>query len=222
MCGRFTRHQNPEKLAKRFNVQLIKEAKIPRYNIAPSQVVPVIREVDVREMIACKWGLVPFWAKDPSIGNKMINAKAETLAEKPSFKQALVKRRCLIPADGFYEWQKKGKGASQPFYITLRNGDLFAFAGLWEEWKSPDGNILQSFTVITVEPNELVSTIHNRMPAILKPADEASWLNLKNRPGDIVQILQPYPAEEMQAVPVSRMVNSPSYDDASCITPIDS
>jgi putative SOS response-associated peptidase YedK len=222
MCGRFTRHQPPEKIIKRFNVQLIKEAKIPRYNIAPSQVVPVIRQVDEREMIACKWGLVPFWAKDPSIGNKMINAKAETLAEKPSFKQALIKRRCLIPADGFYEWQKKGKGASQPFYITLRNGDLFAFAGLWEEWKSPDGNLLKTFTVITVEPNELVSTIHNRMPAILKPQDEADWLNLKNRPADIVHILQPYPAEEMQAVPVSRMVNSPSYDDASCMTPIES
>lgn len=219
MCGRFTRHHKPKELAERFDVEPIAEAAEPRYNIAPSQIVPIIRFLNEREMVASKWGLVPFWAKDTSIGNKMINARAETLAEKPSFKNALAKRRCLIPADGFYEWQKKGKEPSQPIYVRLRSGELFAFAGLWEEWKSPEGNILRTFTIITVEPNELISTIHNRMAAILKPDEESDWLNPKNSVADVVQLLKPYPASEMEAYKVSRAVNSPSFDDPSCILP---
>ena len=220
MCGRFTRHHKPEEIAERFGVDPIEEAATARYNIAPSQIVPVIRQLDVREMIACKWGLVPFWAKDPSIGNKMINAKAETLAEKPSFKQALAKRRCLVPADGFYEWQKKGKEPSLPIYVRLRGGGLFAFAGLWEEWKPPDGPAIRSFTIITVEPNELISKFHHRMAAVLKPEEESEWLNPKNDVADVVKLLKPYPAEEMEAFAVSRAVNSPSFDDPSCILPV--
>jgi len=220
MCGRFTRHHTPEEIAERFDVEPIDEAAAPRFNIAPSQTVPVIRQVDGREMIACKWGLIPFWSKDPKIGNKMINAKGETLAEKASFKTALAKRRCLIPADGFYEWQKNETGQKQPIYIKLRNNGLFAFAGLWEEWKSPDGVKLRTFTIITVEPNELISTIHNRMPAILKPEDEAVWLDPTSSVTGAAHLLKPYPAGEMEYYPVSTAVNSPKFDDPSCVIPI--
>src|SRR5262245_18396385 len=217
MCGRFTRFHKPEEIAERFDVTTIEEAAAPRYNIAPSQIIPVIRQVENREMIPCKWGLVPFWAKDPKIGYKMINAKSETLAQKPAFKNALARRRCLIPADGFYEWQKLEKGQKQPLYIRLHGNKLFAFAGLYEDWKSPEGEKLRTFTIITVEPNELVSKIHNRMPAILKPEEEAVWLNSQTPVTDIVSLLRPYPASEMETYPVSRAVNTPSFDDPSCI-----
>lgn len=222
MCGRFTRHHKPEEIAERFQVEPIEEASEARYNIAPSQIVPVIRQVDGREMIACKWGLIPFWSKDPKIGNKMINAKGETLAEKASFKSTLAKRRCLIPADGFYEWQKKENGQKQPVYIRLRGGGLFAFAGLWEEWKSPEGGKLRTFTIITVEPNELLAQIHNRMPAILKPEDEAGWLDPSSFAPGVVQLLGPYPAAEMEYYPVSSAVNSPMLDEPSYILPLGS
>jgi putative SOS response-associated peptidase YedK len=219
MCGRFTRHHQPSEIAERFDVEPIDEANIPRYNIAPSQIVPVIVQPGDREMIACKWGLVPYWAKDPSIGNKLINAKAETLAEKPSFKHALARRRCLVPADGFYEWPKKGPASGQPIYVRLRGGRLFAFAGLWEEWRSPEGQTLRTFTIITVEPNELVSKFHHRMAAILQPEDESKWLDLKNSAADVARLLKPYAADEMEAYPVSRVVNKPLFDDISCILP---
>ena len=172
-------------------------------------------------MMACKWGLVPAWAKDPAMGNKLINARAETLMEKPSFKQPLIRRRCLVPADGFYEWPKKGAAAGQPIYARLRGGGLFAFAGLWEEWRAPDGEILRTVTIITVEPNELISQFHHRMAAILEPAAEADWLNLKNPATEVVRLLKPYPAAEMEAYPVARAVNNGSFDDLSCIAPID-
>src|SRR5690349_4267942 len=156
MSGRYTLHQ-PEQIAKRFDVKVIPELK-PRFNIAPSQIVPVIRQVGAaRELVGCKWGLVPEWAKDPSIGNKLINAQAETLAEKPSFKHALVKGRCLIPADGFYAWLIIGKErVRQPYYFRLRDRSLFAFAGLWDTWIEPgSGRPLETCTIITVEPNKL-------------------------------------------------------------------
>lgn len=220
MCGRFTRHHKPEEIAERFEVEPIAEAAEERYNIAPTQIVPVIRQIDGREMIACKWGLVPYWSKDPKIGNKMINAKGETLAEKSSFKSALTRRRCLIPADGFYEWLKKDKGLKQPVYIRLRDGGLFAFAGLWEEWKSPEGEKLRTFTIITVEPNELLTQVHNRMPAILRPEDESAWLNPAGEVPGVVQLLKPYPAGEMEYYPVTTAVNGPKLDDPAYIVPI--
>ena len=195
-----------------------------RYNVAPSQMVPVIRQIGrqngEREIVGCKWGLIPFWAKDPAIGNKLINAKAETLAEKPSFKNALSQRRCLIPADGFYEWQKKGKAPSQPMYVRRRDSGLFAFAGLWEEWKSPEGERLQTCTIITTEPNELISQFHHRMAVVLKPDEETAWLDLKNKPADVLPLLKPYEADDLEAFPVSRAVNSPSFEDVSCIAPL--
>lgn len=172
-------------------------------------------------MAGCKWGLIPFWAKDPKIGNNLINAKAETIAEKPSFKRAFAKRRCLIPADGFYEWQKRGKAPSQPMYIRRRDGGLFAFAGLWEEWKSPEGEPIETCTIITVEPNELLSKIHNRMAAILRPGDEAAWIDPKSGVDDLLQMLRPYDSDELEAIPVSRAVNSPAHDSAALIAPIE-
>lgn len=238
MCGRYTLHHKAEDLAERFGVDLKPdepefeaglELLRPRYNIAPSQIVPVIQISDWRsaggqgslrkDLLFCKWGLVPFWAKDPAIGNKMINAKSETLAEKPSFKNALAKRRCLIPADGFYEWQKKGKAPSQPIYVRRRDGGLFAFAGLWEEWNSADGSVLTTCTIITTEPNRLISQFHHRMAVILKPENEDVWLDLNNKPADVLSLLRPYETEDLEAFPVSRAVNSPSFDDASCIEP---
>lgn len=221
MCGRYTLHHNPEEIAERFDIDPIEELLAPRYNIAPSQIIPVIRQAQSREMAGCKWGLIPFWAKDPKIGNNLINAKAETIAEKPSFKQALAKRRCLIPADGFYEWQKRGKAPSQPMYIRRRDGGLFAFAGLWEEWKSPEGEPIETCTIITVEPNELLSKIHNRMAAILKPDDEAAWLDPKSKVDDLLQMLRPYDSDELEAIPVSRAVNSPAHDSAALIAQIE-
>jgi putative SOS response-associated peptidase YedK len=220
MCGRYTLRHQPGEIADRFGVDPIIELAPPRFNIAPSQIVPVIRQAEGREMVGCKWGLIPFWAKDPAIGNKLINAKAETLAEKPSFKNALAKRRCLIPADGFYEWQKKGKAPSQPLYIRRQDGGLFAFAGLWEEWKAPDGKRIQSFTIITTEPNELIAQFHHRMAVILKPEEEAFWLDMKNKPADLLPLLRPYDGDDMEAFPVSRAVNSPSVDNASLIEPL--
>lgn len=223
MCGRYTLRHQPVEIADRFDVDTTDELDNfagPRYNIAPTQIVPIIRQNEVREMAGCKWGLIPFWAKDPAIGNKLINAKSETLAEKPSFKHALAKRRCLIPADGFYEWQKKGKAPSQPLYIRRKDGGLFAFAGLWEDWKAPDGKRIQSFTIITTEPNELIAQFHHRMAVILNPEEEAFWLDMKNKPEDVLPLLRPYDAGDLEAFPVSRAVNSPSVNNASLIEPL--
>ena len=225
MCGRYTLHHTPKEIAERFGVEPVEELLAPRYNVAPSQIVPVIRRAqpgeDLRKMAGCKWGLIPYWAKDPKIGNNLINAKAETISEKPSFKQAFAKRRCLIPADGFFEWQKRGKAPSQPIYIRRRDGGLFAFAGLWEGWKTPEGETVETCTIITVEPNELISTIHHRMAAILKPDDEAMWIDPKSGVDDLLRLLRPYESNELEAVPVSRAVNSPTRDDPALIAPVE-
>jgi putative SOS response-associated peptidase YedK len=220
MCGRFTQHHTPEEVAVRFNVKSLDYLFDPRYNIAPTQPVAAVVAQGAqseRRLVNLQWGLVPYWSKDPSIGSRMINAKAETLAEKPSFKQALARRRCLIPADGFYEWQKRGKNPSQPLYIRRRDGGLFAFAGLWEEWTSPDGGKLQTCTIITVEPNELIANVHHRMAAILQPDDEAVWLDPRRKPDEATELLRPYPSEDLEMYPVSRAVNSPMIDDESLI-----
>lgn len=220
MCGRFTQRHKAEEVVERFEVDPDDLIAQPRYNIAPSQTLAAVRQVEGRELFACRWGLIPFWAKDPAIGNRMINARAETLAEKPSFRRAFAARRCLIPADGFYEWQKQGKGASRPFYIRLRDDGLFGFAGLWEEWKSPEGEVVTTCAIITVEPNELMAGIHNRMPAILKPEHEAAWLDRSNDIPAVSNLLQPYPSELMEAYEISRAVNNPRFDDPACIEPV--
>jgi putative SOS response-associated peptidase YedK len=164
-----------------------------------------------------RWGLIPSWAKDESIGSKMINARAETLAEKPSFKRLLRSRRCLIAADGFYEWQKE-QGGKTPMYITMKDGEIFALAGLWDTWKNADGEQIRTCTIITTEPNELVTSIHNRMPVILPPEAREAWLDSTLHDDNLlVPLLKPYSADAMQARPVSRLVNNPQYDSAELI-----
>ena len=222
MCGRFTLTADPNDLREAFPWLNIPEAPPPRYNVAPSQPVAVIPNDGRNQMDYFVWGLIPSWAKDPSIGNRMINARAETLTEKPSFRTAFRRRRCLIPADGFYEWKQETGGKSKtPMYIRLKSGKPFALAGLWERWDSKDGSTILSCTIITTQPNELMQTIHNRMPVILPPQTYTQWLD----PGepnlaDLSGLLQPYPAEEMTAYPVSRLVNSPANDLPACIEPV--
>jgi putative SOS response-associated peptidase YedK len=219
MCGRYTLHHPTSQVVMRFGVQEVLAAPADeRYNIAPSQpILVVVQEADRRELDTFQWGLIPSWAKDPTIGNKLINARAETLAEKPSFRNALTRRRCLIPSDGFYEWQKVD-GKRQPMYIRRRDGDLFAFAGLWEEWKEPDGTTLRTCAIITVPANNVVSGIHDRMPAMLRPEQEALWLDpsLKSAP-DLTRLLMPYADEDMETYAVSPRVNRPANDDPACI-----
>jgi len=225
MCGRFTLHHSADELAARFDAQPTLPDIEPRYNIAPSQPLAAVIQATPdgpRQIEALHWGLIPFWAKDPAIGNRMINARAETLAEKPAFRHALTRRRCLIPADGFYEWRKEG-GKSQPFHIRISTGDLFAFAGLWETWKRPDdGQTLRSCTIITVPANPLMAPIHDRMPAILRPHDEARWLDTAHLrdPNDLLDLLGPYEDDVMEAYAVSKLVNAPVNDDPACIEPL--
>jgi putative SOS response-associated peptidase YedK len=190
----------------------------PRYNAAPTQSLPVILNEEPHAIQLLRWGLVPFWAKDPSIGNRMINARTETLAEKPSFRNALHKRRCLVLADGFYEWQQTAHG-KVPMRITLESGEPFAFAGLWETWRSPEGATLRTFTIVTTEPNALLAPIHNRMPALLLPEHEQLWLDDHGHQEAWLDTLRPYPAERMVAYPVSPRVNSPANDDVSVVAP---
>jgi putative SOS response-associated peptidase YedK len=222
MCGRFTLTDPDADLAVQFNLPEIPDIH-PRYNIAPTQPVAAVRvaaESSVREMILLHWGLIPFWAKDPNIGTRMINARSETVAEKPAYRAAFRRRRCLVVANGFYEWQKQN-GTKQPFYIRLRDARPFAFAGLWESWKGPEGQVIESCTLLTTQPNELILAVHNRMPVILKPRDYELWLDPEVQEVERLQsLLRPYPPEEMEAYAVSRYVNSPDNDDPRCIEPL--
>ncbi len=219
MCGRFTLIANRKKLAEAFAGYELPQALAPRYNIAPSQAVAVIANNEQQKIELFQWGLIPFWAKDPTIGNRMINARAETLAEKPSFKNAYRRRRCLVLADGFYEW-KKVNGAKTPMYIQLAGGEPFGFAGLWESWQSPDDSTILSCTIITTTPNDLLAEIHNRMPVILPASAYETWLDPAERsPDHLDGLLNPYPAAEMTAVPVSTLVNNPKNDVPECVMP---
>ena len=220
MCGRFARTTNEDKLQARFwfddpQGTLLK----PRYNIAPTQMHPVVVvESDRRVLKLMKWGLVPFWSKDATIGYKMINARSEGIENKNSFKNPLRKRRCLVLADGFYEW-KKDKGAGVPYFIRLKSGEPFAFAGLWDRWDKGE-EPLQTFTIITTDNNELIRPIHNRMPVILHQKDEAVWLDPELRdPEKLLTLLKPYPSDEMEMYEVSTIVNSPKNDVPECIKP---
>jgi len=220
MCGRFTLTTNLGAIAKRFGIARSMEELGPRYNIAPTQTVIVVNDDGSRHLTQMQWGLIPSWAKDPAIGNRMINARAETVATKPAFRVALRKRRWLIPADGFYEWQPVGR-RKQPVYIRLKTQEPFAFAGLWEIWISPDGEEVQSCTIITTEANELLKPIHDRMPAILTKAAEAAWLDPTIQvPERLLSLLKPYPSGEMEVYPVSAKVNSPANDGPTYIEPL--
>ena len=217
MCARYTLSKIAKLLKDLPGLQLPIDFR-PRYNIAPTQLILGISNTQPPRVEFFRWGLVPSWAKDLSIGNRMINARAETLAEKPAFKAALRRRRCLIPADGFYEWRKEGDGHKTPMYIHLRTGEPFAFAGLYDQWHSPDGSVIPSATIVTTSPNALVEGIHDRMPAIIRKEDYARWLSAEeNDPASFSEILRPYPAEEMEVHPVSPRVNRPVYDAPDCI-----
>jgi putative SOS response-associated peptidase YedK len=222
MCGRFTLTADQKKLAESFAGVDIPAGLTARYNIAPSQPVAVIANNRPETLEFFQWGLIPSWAKDPAIGNKMINARGETLPEKPSFKTAYKRRRCLIPADGFFEWRKNpGSKSKTPMYIQVNEGQPFALAGLWESWQGPDGSNILSCTIITTAPNDFMADIHNRMPVILPPEAYALWLDPAERsPADLDPLLKPYPAELMSAYPVSTIVNNPRNETAECIAPL--
>ena len=222
MCARFSIIGDAVSIQQTFpRVELPVEAFSPRYNIAPSQPIAVIPNDGRNKLDFFIWGLIPSWAKDPKIGYKMINARGETLGEKPSFRAAYKRRRCLILADGFYEWIKMpGEKPKTPHFIHLKTKEAFAFAGLWETWWAPDGSELKTATIITTEPNPLISKLHNRMPVILKKEDHELWLSQEEKkPVDLQHLLTAYPENEMAYYPVSTLVNSPYNDVIDCITP---
>lgn len=222
MCGRFTLSSSPEAVAELF--ELAEAVSLPpRYNIAPTQTVPAIVQSAAqpeRRLQMLRWGLIPPWANDATIGSRMINARAETVASKPSFRSAFRRRRCLIVADGFYEWQKVQRG-KQPFHIRMCDKSPFAFAGLWEHWENAEGDSIDSCTIITIEPNDLLAPLHDRMPVILPPCDYAAWLDPNAHETEVLlRMLSPFPASEMTAYPVSTRVNSPVNDSSECIAPL--
>jgi putative SOS response-associated peptidase YedK len=222
MCGRYTLTVPGEQVAEMFDLAETPQLE-PRYNIAPTQQVPAIRVErpgGERRLSFFHWGLIPHWSKDPSIGNRMINARSETAAEKPSFRTPFKRRRCLVVADGFYEWKKRGSGPKQPYYVHLAGGDPFAFAGLWEHWRG-DGEEIESCTLLTTRPNELMKPLHDRMPVILPSAAYDLWLDpsVDDRE-QLEELLQPYDPEPMEAYPVSTYVNRPGNQGARCIEPL--
>jgi putative SOS response-associated peptidase YedK len=226
MCGRFTNRAQPEQIRSEFKVgRKNPDIYQPKYNIAPAQTIQVVFEPEKERIVTgLKWGLVPAWAKDSDIGNRMINARAETLTEKPSFREAFKKRRCIIPASGFYEWQKKGSAAKQPFYFYLPEKEVFGFAGLWEEWINKEtGDVLETCIIITTEANEVLKPVHDRMPVILQAADYDEWLDSReNNTEKLQRLLAPYPAKDMSSHAVSRSVNIPDADSPELIEPLNS
>jgi len=216
MCGRFARRSTREVLAEWFGVDLEDAPEFaPSYNAAPQSVQPVVRlggDSGKPEFALLRWGLVPYWAKDAKIGYSTINARAEEAQAKPAFRDALRKRRCLVPADAFYEWQNLTPKSRQPFAIGLRSGEPFAFAGLWESWRPKDAEPLETFTILTTDPNEALEPIHNRMPVILEPKDYQRWVEPADAERLPVDLMRPYPAERMVAWPVSERVGNVRND----------
>jgi putative SOS response-associated peptidase YedK len=219
MCGRFTLTSSEEQIAAVLPGLVFDVPIAPRYNIAPTQTIAAVLNDDPQRVQGVRWGLIPAWAKDAAIGNRMINARGESLHEKPSFKRPLKKQRCLILADGFFEWQAvPGEKRKQPLYIRRRDAAPFAFAGLWDRWKSPEGERLTTATIITTAANRLVAPIHDRMPAILTPEHVPTWLAGGECDIEPLQAcLAPYPAELLELYPVSTRVNTPKHDDAACV-----
>ena len=221
LCGRYTYFPKEfSDLRVRWHLDRDLPLLKPRYNIAPSQEAPVIINVDgVRSIELFQWGLVPWWAKDPSSGNQSINARAETLATRASFKDLIGKQRCLVLADGFYEWRKEGK-RKVPMRFKLKTDEPFAFAGLWDSWKKPDGKRLQTFTIITTEPNEVLRPIHDRMPVMLNDVAALDWLDHnEGNLSRVLSVLEPFPAELMEGYDVSPLVNDPHNDSPECVAP---
>jgi putative SOS response-associated peptidase YedK len=221
MCGRYTITINADTVRQDLGLAEMPADYQPRYNVAPTQPVAVVADADERKAEWMRWGLIPFWAKDPTIGSRLINARSETIHEKPAFKNAFAKRRCLVLADGFYEWQKGTgpKGRSQPYFFRRKDESPFAFAGLWEFWRSPEGEEVRSCTIITCDANELVKPVHDRMPAMLSGDDLWLWLK-QDRPGDLLGMLKPYPVDQMECYPVSAMVNRPEVETPELVRPV--
>ena len=219
MCGRFSLIPEMGELQGRFDFDAAHLPHAPRYNIAPSQSLLAVLNGGERRAAHLRWGLIPSWAKSAAVGSRLINTRAETVAERPSFRTALARRRCLVLADGFYEWQRAGK-ARRPMRVTLKSGEPFAFAGLWESWRDPDGEIIRSCTIITTEANDLVRPIHDRMPVILPREMESFWLDEDVQDaGALCSVLAPYPAGAMDMYEVSSLVNRPSNDVPEVIVP---
>lgn len=220
MCGRFTLHKSAEEIKKRFSVARLNFTPVPRYNIAPTQPACIILQNGPRSLDIASWGLIPSWSDGPSSSPPLINARSETLTVKQSFRDALAHRRCLVPADGFYEWKKIGNH-KYPYYFKMHTGQSFAFAGLWDHWQSPEGSEILGFAIITVPANGVVGTIHDRMPAILNIWDEEKWLDHSHSKFDQLQeLLKPLSNTEMTVHPVSEKVNSYRIDSPSLIHPI--
>ena len=217
MCGRYTLIADIGDLAQRFEFDGTDVSYDPGYNIAPTESVLTVRNVEGREATFMKWGLIPFWAKDPKMGARMINARAETVAEKPAFRNALKKRRCLVLADGYYEWQKRPT-SKRPFRIVMKSGEPFAMAGLWETWRDPQGNVVPSCTIITTSANDYLAPIHNRMPVILPRESEESWLDSGiEESAFLTHLLAPTLDDNLHAYEVSTMVNNARNDSPEVI-----
>lgn len=239
MCGRFTLRASASEVAEAFGL-LEAPPFTPLFNIAPTQPVAVVRHVpeaadSQRELVWMHWGLVPSWAKDRSMGARMINARADTAPTKPAYRAAFRRRRGLVVADGFYEWQepeqtaslgtgkmagRRSKAKKQPYFFHMDDDRPFAFAGLWETWESPDGSFLDSCTILTTDANELMRPVHDRMPVILAPDDYRRWLDPAVEASEVLPLLRPYPGDDLVAYPINTYVNSPSHDDAHCIAPL--
>ena len=219
MGGRFSFSPLKRIIEERFDVEVDESNYKPSYNCAPSQNLAVISNVIPGKLSFFRWGLIPFWAKDPSIGNKLINARAETVIQKPSFKNSFKRKRCLILSDGFYEWKKVEEKDKIPYRVFLKNETLFSMAGIWDTWKDSEGKPIHSFAIITTSPNELMKNIHQRMPVILNKNDEKNWLE-NNNTDELSKLLEPYPSNEMTAYQISKLVNSPINDSAEIIKPV--
>ena len=221
MCGRFTFAISPELLTEVFGVTVLEEPP-PRYNIAPSQQVPIIRDAatDGRYLSSVRWGLLPHWAKDLSIGARMSNARCETVHEKPAFRQAIRARRCIVPASGFFEWSAAPTGKS-PHYVTMRDGSPLAFAGIWDSWRTPEGEILETCAILTTTANSLMAPLHDRMPVLLHHTEFDLWLDRSaNNPDKLKRLYQPCPSELLQEWEVSSIVNSASHETPETIVPL--
>jgi putative SOS response-associated peptidase YedK len=216
MCGRYSLSKSKIELEERFQAEMLPDFK-PRYNIAPTQLVPVITSQSPKGFSFFYWGITPDFGKNKPVAQKLINARAESVNDKVSFKSSFEKRRCLIPADGFYEWKKLGKKTKIPYRFTLREDELFAFAGIWEEYETVSGEIQHTFLILTTSPNEVVSEIHDRMPVILNRQMEKKWLDNYTPESELLSMLQPYPSDQMLSYTVSPLVNSVENDVPSII-----
>jgi len=216
MCGRFQLSVKGKQISERYQLSVYDDTFKPSYNCAPSQLLPVILLQNNRQLHYFKWGLIPFWAKNAAIGNRLINTRAETVEEKPSFRDAFQHRRCLIPANGFFEWEKTGTG--KPYRFFMKDESIFSLAGIWESWKNNQGEVIRTFSILTTRPNALVQKVHPRMPVILAPNHEQDWLN-ETKPEKLKKLLLPFDASKMDAYPVSKRLNNPAINDPGLVAP---